>query len=461
MKEHLCCSQGTTKAHGCCSPHRCIQTTDISKITKILVIVTIFMIIELWGHVHSHSLSLLADALHLLVDISGLLVSVVTMSISKRQRDKKMPFGYGRIEILGALLSILLIWAAVIYLMIESVHRYFHPSEILGGTFLKIAIIGLIVNIGCLIILHYDDYRHDLTHQNLNIRATYVHVLGDIVQSIGVIIASAVIFIWPSMVIADIFCTVLFAVLVLFSTCYILKDAIRILSEGSPTDIDQDSIKAVILQQTKINRILDLYIWSISVNKHCAMIKVLTDVKTIEEYENLMKTLREEISKQWTFEIWCIEMDTGGTCLEPVGFTIGGLTTTCKGIESNRSLESIESNGSHHGCLEGNGSGNMESSDNGSRNCENACGCSISGGNNKSCDGGNCGSCNGNCNGNYKCSATNENVFKAWEKIAARGIITWERTSPDASSSDNGTKASNGPNEKGQFCCKRILNEEL
>lgn len=319
--------------HECGSVHSCVNDVDIAKITKLLVIITIFMILELWGHFKTRSLSLLADALHLLVDISGFIVSIVTLRMAKKGASRKMTWGYQRVEVLGAMGSIVLIWAAVIYLIIESVHKYIHPAEIDGKVFLAIALIGLIVNLGCIFILHrHPHHSHQSTEQNLNIRATYIHVVGDVIQSVGIIIASVTIYFFPSLVIADLLCTVFFAVLVLFSTGYVVRDGIRILSEGAPPHISQQKISEYILKEEAVIKITDMKVWSIGVNRHAIALKILADHLLIREYEALLVKIQKYLEDEH-FDRDCItiQIDTPKTNRDRRGLVIGGmaLSQTC------------------------------------------------------------------------------------------------------------------------------------
>lgn len=283
------------------------------------------MLIELWGHWKANGLSLLADALHLLVDIAGFLISIITLRMSKKPETSSMTFGYHRIEIIGALASVFFIWAAVGYLVTESIHKYVHPQEIDGLTFFGIAVIGLFVNIGCVFVLHSGDYHHSTPGKNLNIRATYIHVIGDIIQSIGVIIASFLIYLRPSMIIADVFCTLFFAVLVLISTIPVVRDGVHILSEGAPKEIDQEKIKSFILLDSSVIKITDLKVWSISVNKYAASIKILTDHILIKEYENLLIKITKFCREEMKIEHVNIEINTPQTSTEKSGFKVEGV----------------------------------------------------------------------------------------------------------------------------------------
>lgn len=312
----------------------CSNDADIKKISKVLFIILLFMLLELWGHWKTNSLSLLADALHLLVDILGFIVSLLSLSWAKRASDGRMTFGYHRIEIIGSLVSIGLIWAAVGYLAIESFHKYIHPSEIDGGMFFGIAVVGFFVNCVCLYVLHYDEYQHKLKHKNLNIRATYVHVVGDLIQSVGVIIAGMVTYFYPSKAIVDVICTMLFSVLVLVSTGFVFKDAIYILAEGAPADLDIDGMKTDILDVENVYRIVGLYAWSISTNRRAVSIRILADDLLISDYESILSEVTHIIKEKYLVDIVTVQIDTPNTFYGEGGFTVDGVTIDLKALET-------------------------------------------------------------------------------------------------------------------------------
>ncbi|KAG5859059.1 cation diffusion facilitator family transporter [Encephalitozoon hellem] len=317
-----------------CSHMTCSNDADIKKISKVLFIILMFMFLELWGHWKTNSLSLLADSLHLLVDILGFIVSLLSLSWAKKPSSKRMTFGYHRIEIIGSLVSIGLIWAAVGYLAIESFHKYLHPSEIDGGMFFTIAVVGFFVNCICVYVLHYDEYQHKLKHKNLNIRATYVHVVGDLIQSVGVIIAGMVTYFYPSKAIVDVVCTMFFSILVLVSTGFVLKDGVRILAEGAPTDLDIDGMRADILEVENVYKIVDLYAWSISMNRSAVSIKVLADEILISDYENILMEVSHILKAKYLVDIVIIQIDTPNSFYRDRGFVVDGVMIDLKALET-------------------------------------------------------------------------------------------------------------------------------
>lgn len=309
----------------------CSNDADIKKIIKVSVVIGFFMLLELWGHYKTNSLSLLADSLHLLVDILGFMVSLVALYWAKKSNNGKMTFGYHRVEIIGSLLSVAFIWVAVGYLLIESIHKYVHPKEIDGGMFVGIAVVGFFVNCFAIYLLHYEDYNHKLRHKNLNIRAAYVHIVGDLIQSIGVILAAVVTYFYPEKTIFDIICTIFFSILVLTSTIFVIRDGIHILAEGAPKDISISEIKNDILDIENIYKILEIYSWSLSTNRKAIMVKILADDLLISDYENLLLKINKILVEKYEIEIINIQIDTPNAFYGNSGFIVEG---TCVDIKS-------------------------------------------------------------------------------------------------------------------------------
>lgn len=283
--------------------------TDIHKIFKVMSIITMFMLFELWGHWHSNSLSLLADSVHLLVDILGFLVSLIALGWTKKRCNNRMTFGYYRYEVIGALISILFIWIATAYLIAESVKRFLYPVKINEKSFVLIAIIGFFVNLFCLHFLHH---KHPENHinTNLNMKATYVHIIGDLIQSCGVLLASALTLFFPQIIFFDIACTFVFAFIVIISTLFVVGEALSILVESSPKKISVKNITSDLLKHDKVLEVIDIKVWSIGVNKHACMVILLSDNILIVEYEMILTQIKDMLSKKYMFSYLTVQIET-------------------------------------------------------------------------------------------------------------------------------------------------------
>ena len=150
------------------------------------------MIIEFIGGYISNSLAIMTDAAHLFSDVTGFAISIFSVTLSTVTKTKVFTYGYHRAEILGAMASILLIWLITIVLMVLAYDRIKNPTIVDAKIMFAIAGIGLLVNLIMMFVLKTDENEEE--EENMNVRAAYIHVIGDAIQSVGVIAASVIIY---------------------------------------------------------------------------------------------------------------------------------------------------------------------------------------------------------------------------------------------------------------------------
>uniref|UniRef100_A0A674D9F1 Probable proton-coupled zinc antiporter SLC30A3 n=1 Tax=Salmo trutta TaxID=8032 RepID=A0A674D9F1_SALTR len=258
------------------------------------IVCLIFMIGEVIGGYLAHSLAIMTDAAHLLTDFGSMMVSLFSLWLSSRPPTKTMTFGWHRSEILGALMSVMSIWivtGVLVYLAIERIVK--NDFEINSQAMLITSGCAVIVNIIMAYILHHSTtfrpqrsgyqqidengqshlgpshshvghgHSHALLghgHGNTSVRAAFIHVLGDLLQSVGVLVAAIVIFYRPEYKVADPICTFLFSVFVLGTTITILRDVFRILMEGAPKGIEFNSVKEVLLSLKMVKTLVSVHV---------------------------------------------------------------------------------------------------------------------------------------------------------------------------------------------------------
>ncbi|XP_060527498.1 proton-coupled zinc antiporter SLC30A2-like isoform X2 [Cylas formicarius] len=201
----------------------------------------LFMITELIGGYFAQSLAVMTDAAHLFSDFIGFLISILAISMGKKSRTPHMTFGYHRAEVVGAFLSM----GAILHGMC---HGHSH------GTISSVV---------------------PQSSGNINIRAAAAHVLGDLLQSVGVLLAAAIIKIFPQAQAADPICTLIFSVIVIFTTAKVGKDSIWILMEGSP--INRDRILLELKKLPNVKHVHDLYIWSLAPGRNIVSVHLAVD----------------------------------------------------------------------------------------------------------------------------------------------------------------------------------------
>jgi cobalt-zinc-cadmium efflux system protein len=217
-----------------------------------------FMIAEVIGGMISGSLALLADAGHMLTDFAALALAWLAFRFSRWPADRQRTYGFDRLQVLVAYSSGLSLFAIAGFILYEAIHRLNEPVPVFAGTMLAIAAGGLVVNLLVFGILH------DADRENLNVRAAMVHVLGDLLGSIGAVFAAGII-IWTGWLAADPLISVLVAALILRSAWRIVRESGHILIEGTPANFTPAEIEADLeANVSEIEDVHHVHAWSIT-----------------------------------------------------------------------------------------------------------------------------------------------------------------------------------------------------
>ncbi len=251
--------------HGHGSDHREVKLF----IAFALTLVT--LCVEAFGGWLSGSLALLADAGHMLVDALALLFAWLGARFAQRAADERRSYGYARVEVVVGYTNALAQFALVAWIAVEAISRLFAPAPILGGIMLVVAIGGLLVNLLVLRLLHSHD-EHDL-----NTAAARLHVLGDLLGSVGAIAAALVIraFGWNW---ADPVISLLVSLLILRSAWRLLARSAHILLEGAPLGIDETRIaRAVESAGIGVMDVHHVHVWELAGGKAMATLHARID----------------------------------------------------------------------------------------------------------------------------------------------------------------------------------------
>ncbi|MEN1935272.1 cation diffusion facilitator family transporter [Paenibacillus sp. 102] len=223
------------------------------------ILTTSFMIAEVIGGFVTNSLALLSDAGHMLSDAVSLALSLLAFKIGEKKPTLDKTYGYKRIEMLAALCNGVVLIIISIYIFIEAIRRFQEPVEIASNGMLIIAVLGLFINITSAWML----MRGGDVKGNLNVRSAFLHVLGDLLGSVGAIIAALLIkfFGWTA---ADPIASILVSILVIISGWRVTRDTVHVLMEGAPGHIDVKEVKDTLLSIAIVKEIHDLHIWSVT-----------------------------------------------------------------------------------------------------------------------------------------------------------------------------------------------------
>lgn len=257
-------------------------------------IITGYMLVEAVGGWLTNSLALLSDAGHMLSDAISLGVAVLAFSLGQKTANYSKTYGYKRFEILAAIFNGVTLILISVYIFYEAFQRFMEPPEVASTGMLLIAAIGLVVNI----IVAWILMRGGDTEGNLNIKAAFLHVMGDLLGSVGAIIAALLImfFGWG---LADPVASVIVAVLIIISGWRVTKDALHVLMEGTPVNIEVDHIVGVIQTDSRIIDIHDLHMWSITSGQNALSCHVTVDGDmTIRESGDLLRRLEHRLQDE-------------------------------------------------------------------------------------------------------------------------------------------------------------------
>lgn len=224
------------------------------------ILIFTFMIVEFIGGILTNSLALLSDAVHMLSDAAALGLSLLALKLGEKKTNQQKTYGYKRFEILAALFNGITLVLISLYIFWEAYHRFLQPPTVLSTGMLTVASIGLFINIIVAWVLMRGD-----THGNLNMRSAFLHVLGDMLGSIGAITAAILImaFGWY---IADPIASVIVAILILISAYRVTRESFHILMEGAPNDISLEKIKSYLSEFPEVISIHDMHLWTITSN---------------------------------------------------------------------------------------------------------------------------------------------------------------------------------------------------
>ncbi len=234
--------------------HHPVNEKNLLAATLLNLVITV---VEIAGGILSGSLALLSDALHNLSDTFATFIAYMATIIGKREANQKKTFGYKRVEILAALLNAVILIVTSAFLLMEAWKRWNDPQAINSMIMLVVAMIGLLANVYAAIILKKD------AHKSINVRAAYIHLIGDSLSSVVVIIGGVLIQIYKIYWIDPVI-TVLISIYIIRSGFVILKQSVDILMQSTPDHLDLSLIKRMVEQMPDVSNIHHLHAWMLT-----------------------------------------------------------------------------------------------------------------------------------------------------------------------------------------------------
>ncbi|NML69426.1 cation transporter [Chryseobacterium sp. RP-3-3] len=265
----------------------------------VLLLSGTYMIAEVIGGLVTQSLALMADAAHMLTDVVGLFLALIAIKIGERKADASKTFGYYRTEILAAVINAVVLLGISLYVLYEAYQRFQNPPAVQSKTMLIVAGLGLVVNIIGMMILRKD------SEGSLNMKGAYFEVLSDMLTSIGVMIAG-VIMLTTGWYYADPIISAAIGLLIFPRTWRLLKEAVNVLLEGTPKDVDIHQLRQSLEEVPGVKDVHDLHVWSLTSSVNAMSAHIVRDSRTAQN--QLLKTLTDVTTENFkishtTFQI--------------------------------------------------------------------------------------------------------------------------------------------------------------
>jgi cobalt-zinc-cadmium efflux system protein len=272
-----------------------------------LIITLVIMVVEFVGGIMSHSLALTSDAGHMLVDVLALGLSVVALNLAKKPATSTRTYGFHRAEIMAALTNGVTLVLIAAYIFYEAYQRLHNPPTVQTSLMLVVAIVGLIANLITMRLLHHE------RNSNLNVRAAFFHVLGDMISSVGVI-AGGIIIAFSGWKIVDPIIAILIGVIILWGAFSLVRESVDILMETVPKQIQLDKVTETIKSVKGVVELHDIHIWTITSGIYALSTHILIQDQMLSYTSEIIATINRELEQKFniahtTFQLECEKCD--------------------------------------------------------------------------------------------------------------------------------------------------------
>ncbi|ANE03830.1 cobalt-zinc-cadmium resistance protein [Corynebacterium crudilactis] len=269
--------------------------SSLKALLAVIVFTSVIFFAELIAGLISGSLALLADAMHMLSDSTGLIIAAIAMLIGRRPRSTRATYGYKRTEVLAAMLNATVVSALSVWIVIEAIMRLGKDVEIQTDLMLIVAVIGFVTNgISALVLMRHQD-------GNINMRGAFLHVLSDMLGSVAVIIAGLVIR-YTGWMPADTIASIAIAAIIIPRAVSLLKEALNILLERVPAHAEPAKVDEALRTIPGVSDVHDLHIWSIDGKEILATVHLVVESSSTQLYScGVLDRAEAELSKLGIF----------------------------------------------------------------------------------------------------------------------------------------------------------------
>ncbi len=281
------------------------QTTK--RLALSLSLTAIFVVIEVIAGIFSNSLALLTDAAHNFTDVIALGLSWYALRIAAKPANAGKTFGYHRVGILVALINSTTLILIALGIFYEAWHRFLSPPEVDSVILIGVGALAFFINAGTAWLVHKG------SENDLNLRSAFLHLMGDVMSTLGAIIAGVVIYFtqWNWL---DPFVSVLIGLFIVWNAWGILRQSIHILLESTPENIDMQEMVEKINTVDGVLGVHDLHVWSINENLRMLSAHVVTDNISINDGLAIQQNINELLAHGFNIQHATLQMECEGCC---------------------------------------------------------------------------------------------------------------------------------------------------
>ena len=264
----------------------------------------IIPVAQVIGGVYAHSMALISDATHNFSDFVAILIAYVAHRIGRKGASVRNTFGYRRVEVMAAVINVGILIGASCFIVYEAVERFQHPQSVLGKVVIWLACVGIIGNGFSALLLHRG------SEHNLNVRGAFLHMMGDFLTSVAVLVSGIVLLIKPWYWLDPLLSLVI--VLFILKNCWsILKDASGILMNATPEGLNLEEIKDFLEQIPGVAGIHYLHAWNISASSigFSCHVEVLNQL--VSKTEKIGERIRHELFHRFGIDHPVLQFETG------------------------------------------------------------------------------------------------------------------------------------------------------
>jgi len=292
--------------------HNSSSSTNQRRLLMAFGITGLMTVVELVGGLLSNSLALLGDAGHMFTDTLALGLSVVALSLARRPASQTRTYGFHRAEVLAALANGTILVLICGYIFYEAYQRFVEPTEVRGGLMLAVAAVGFLANLAGIFILR------SASRDNLNVKGAFLHMWGDTISSVGVIVAGVIILV-SGWTIVDPILSIFIGLLILRGAVKLVQESSDILLEAVPKHLDVGQISNALREIEGVRDVHDVHLWTITSGIYALSCHLLIEDRTVSSSSQIVEEVNQVLSQKFgighsTLQLECEECENSPVC---------------------------------------------------------------------------------------------------------------------------------------------------